>query len=76
MPINEKIINGIENENLTIGSLLDVVAGLYPDVEAAIFDNLRKTWSEFKEDVDKFAIGLINLEIGRASCRERVCHRV
>ncbi len=66
MPINDKITNAIEKENLTIGSLLDVVAELYPDVEAAIFDNLRKTWKEFKEDVDKLAVGLINLGVKKA----------
>ena len=61
--IDEKIVQGIEKENLTIGKLLDVVTSLYPNVEAAIFDHLRKTWTQFKEDVDKFALGLLNLGI-------------
>ncbi len=63
MPINESVIHGIEKENLTIGSLLDLIASLYPDVEAAIFDNLRKTWKELKHDVDKLALGLLELGI-------------
>ncbi len=61
--VNEKIINDIEHNNLTIGGLLDIIADLYPDVEAAIFDDLRKTWKEFKEDVDKLALGLMNLGV-------------
>jgi acyl-CoA synthetase (AMP-forming)/AMP-acid ligase II len=63
MVIDQKIVQGIEKENLTIGKLLDVVTSLYPNVEAAIFDHLRKTWTQFKEDVDKFALGLLGLGI-------------
>jgi fatty-acyl-CoA synthase len=61
MTIDSSIINGISKGNLTIGGLIDVVTKLYPKVEAAIFDDLRKTWKELHEDVIKLSIGLNRL---------------
>ncbi|RLI64364.1 MAG: AMP-binding protein [Promethearchaeia archaeon] len=60
MAINKRILDELE-KNLTIGKLIDIVADLYPDVEAAIFDDLRKTWTEFHGDIMKLAIGLHKL---------------
>ncbi|WP_371806291.1 AMP-binding protein [Candidatus Lokiarchaeum ossiferum] len=60
MAIDNKILTEME-KNLTIGGLIDIVAGLYPTIEAAVFDNLRKTWKELHEDIEKLAIGLQKL---------------
>lgn len=60
MAINKKILDELE-KNLTIGQLIDLVQELYPDVEAAIFDNVRKTWTGLHDDIMKFAIGLQKL---------------
>jgi fatty-acyl-CoA synthase len=61
MTIPPIIIDKIESNNLTIGKLIDEISILYPAVEAAIFDGLRKTWQQFHEDVNRFALGLLNL---------------
>ena len=60
MAIDKTILDAMEKD-LTIGGLIDIVKDLYPDVEAAIFDDLRKTWKEFHEDIQKFATGLYDL---------------
>uniref|UniRef100_T1INF2 Medium-chain acyl-CoA ligase ACSF2, mitochondrial n=1 Tax=Strigamia maritima TaxID=126957 RepID=T1INF2_STRMM len=46
---------------LTVGQLLDQSAELYGDNEAVVFcqSNTRKTYTQFKQDADKFAAGLI-----------------
>ncbi|MHA1730345.1 MAG: AMP-binding protein [Promethearchaeota archaeon] len=49
--------------DLRIDELLDVIAAKFPDVEAAIYDDLRKTYKEMHEDVEKFAAGLLSLGI-------------
>jgi fatty-acyl-CoA synthase len=61
--IDKLILEGVEQPKFTIGKLLDVVVDLYPDVDAAVFDDLRKNWKQFQVDVNKLAIGLINLGI-------------
>ncbi len=60
MTINEKILTEAEL-NLTIGGLVDIVAELYPNTEATIFDQSRKTWTAFHADIKKFALGLKKL---------------
>ncbi len=60
MAIDNKILTEME-KNLTIGGLIDIVTDLYPNVEAAVFDDLRKTWKELHEDIEKLAIGLQKL---------------
>ncbi len=60
MAINKIILDEME-KNLTIGGLIDIVKDLYPDVEAAIFDDSRKTWKEFHKDIQNFATGLYDL---------------
>lgn len=49
--------------NLKIGELIDKIAKEYADVEAAIFPELRKTYEEFNEDIDKLAAGMLDLGI-------------
>ncbi|MGV9172401.1 MAG: AMP-binding protein [Promethearchaeia archaeon] len=49
--------------DLKIGELIDQIAGEYSDVEAAIFPELRKTYKEFNEDIDKLAAGILDLGI-------------
>ncbi len=49
--------------DLRIDELLDIIAGKFPDVEAAIYDNLRKTYKQMHEDVEKLAAGLLSLGV-------------
>lgn len=53
----------VVNNELRIDELLDVIAGEFSDVEACIYDDLRKTYAEFHEDVEKLAAGLLTLGI-------------
>lgn len=50
---------------ITVGELLEEQVNLYPDQEAVIYPelNMRKTYSEFNEMVDKAAKGLMALGI-------------
>ncbi|WP_019378462.1 AMP-binding protein [Virgibacillus halodenitrificans] len=50
---------------ITVGELLEEQVNLYPDQEAVIYPelNMRKTYSEFNEVVDKAAKGLMALGI-------------
>ncbi|MHA1819686.1 MAG: AMP-binding protein [Promethearchaeota archaeon] len=65
MAIDKKIVDGIEKGNLTIGKLVDVVTDLYGDVEAAIFDDLRKTWKEFHKDIMKLSVNLDKIGLNK-----------
>jgi fatty-acyl-CoA synthase len=48
---------------LTIGQVLDRIAGHFGNQEAIVVDNFRKTWNEFLHDVEKFASILLQLGI-------------
>lgn len=61
MAIDKKVLDAVGKGNLSIGGLIDIVASLYPTVEAAIFDDLRKTWKELHDDVLRLAISLDKL---------------
>ena len=51
--------------NMTFSQVLDVIADLYPDQTAFRYTTLdyTRTYSEFREDVDKVAAGLIALGV-------------
>jgi acyl-CoA synthetase (AMP-forming)/AMP-acid ligase II len=51
------IPQGIEL-GITIGQLLDRITGHYGNMEAIVIDEYRKTWSQFLDDVNRFAVGL------------------
>ena len=64
-------IHGASNVPLlskTIGQLVDDQAERRPDDEVFIlpFQNIRKTFAEFRKDVDAFAAGLLALDLKRA----------
>ena len=48
-----------------LGNIPEIVAKSYPNHEALVVDNIRKTWSQYAEDVDRLAIELINLGISK-----------
>ncbi len=50
---------------VTLGDLLDRAADLYPRKEAVIDDRVRLTYGELRERVDRLAIGLIRLGLGK-----------
>ena len=49
---------------LTWGDLLDKAADLYPNKEALIDDRKRLTYAQVREDVDRLAVGLMDIGIG------------
>ncbi len=50
---------------VTLGDLLDKAADLYPKKEALIDDRVRLTYGELRETVDRVAVGLIRLGLGK-----------
>ncbi len=50
---------------VTLGDLLDKAADLYPRKEALIDDRVRLTYGELRERVDRVAMGLIHLGLGK-----------
>src|SRR5512143_1704121 len=50
---------------VTLGDLLDKAADLYPRKEALIDDRIRLTYGELRERVDRVAVGLIRLGLGK-----------
>jgi len=48
-------------ENLTYGDILDRVASQHPDNIAVVDDRNRLTYRELKDQVDRFAIALLQL---------------
>lgn len=52
---------------LTIGEMLDQICARYPDNEAisAPFQNIRLTYRQFREEVDKVARGLMAMDINK-----------
>jgi 2,3-dihydroxybenzoate-AMP ligase/mycobactin salicyl-AMP ligase len=50
---------------VTFSDLLDKAADLYPKKEALIDDRVRLTYGELRERVDRLAIGLIHLGLGK-----------
>ncbi|MBI2830404.1 MAG: AMP-binding protein [Chloroflexi bacterium] len=55
-------------QNITLGDVLDKAAELYPGKMALIDDRNRLTYSELRDRVDRLAIGLMKLGIGRGDC--------
>ncbi|GAB4311105.1 MAG: AMP-binding protein [Promethearchaeota archaeon] len=49
--------------DLRIDELLDVIAAKFPGVEAAIYDDLRRTYAQLRDDVEKLAAGLLKLGV-------------
>ena len=47
---------------MTVGHLIDEITRIFPDREAIVVDNIRKTYKEYLEDIDRLSAGL--LEIG------------
>lgn len=50
---------------VTFSDLLDKAADLYPKKEALIDDRVRLTYGELRERVDRLAIGLLHLGLGK-----------
>lgn len=50
---------------VTLGDLLDKASDLYPRKEALIDDRVRLTYGELRERVDRIAVGLIHLGLGK-----------
>ncbi|XP_071329232.1 medium-chain acyl-CoA ligase ACSF2, mitochondrial-like [Trachinotus anak] len=52
---------------LTVGQSLDTTVERWPDREAVVFleDDIRKTFAQFQQDVDKVAAGLLALGLKR-----------
>jgi 2,3-dihydroxybenzoate-AMP ligase/mycobactin salicyl-AMP ligase len=48
---------------ITLGDVLDKTADLYPTKEALVDDQVRLTYAEFRERVNKLAVGMIDLGI-------------
>ena len=51
----------------TIGEMLDQICARYPDTEAVVapFQNIRLTYRQFREEVDKVGRGLMAMDIGK-----------
>ncbi len=55
---------------ITVGQIVDIVSQSYPDKEAIVAGSYRKTWKILQEDIDKIAIGLLNLGLRKG---DRAC---
>ena len=68
----------VNYEPLSPLHFLERSAYAFPDKTAVIHGDQRTSYAQLKDRVCRLATALKHkgLEIGRASCRERVCHRV
>lgn len=66
-----KIFEGRENSliEMTLGDLLDKVASVYPDNDCVVCNDkpFRKTYSEFRQECNDVAKGLLAIGVGKGS---------